>query len=130
MQSYSLNLWLHTGVSMSTMHDHNDINAGVGFRIAERRKAVDMELSELAAALGVNDSVVKKYEDGTVQIPASALYRVSEVLNVPIGHFFGEENPESSSLRIAEFIRRYCQIKDSNKRDEVADLCRLMAVRS
>jgi transcriptional regulator with XRE-family HTH domain len=115
---------------MSATHDHSDINVGVGFRIAERRKAVGMELSDLAKALGINDSMAKKYEDGTAQIPASVLYRVSELLQVPVGHFFGEENPESSSLRLAEFIRRYCQIKNPNKRDELADLCRQIALKA
>lgn len=60
-------------------------------RIKEVRKQKKMTQKDLANAIGVDFTVVSKYEKGTVTPPTSRLEAISKVLNVPIDYLIGED---------------------------------------
>lgn len=47
-----------------------------------------MSQETLGGAIGVSFQQIQKYEGGTNRISASRLFRMAEVLGVPIGYFF------------------------------------------
>src|SRR5262249_2977257 len=53
-----------------------------------RRLLLGMSQEKLGDELGVTFQQVQKYERGANRIGASRLYRVSKVLQVPVGFFF------------------------------------------
>ena len=61
-----------------------DVDAFVGGRIKQRRKALSMSQTALGEALGVTFQQIQKYERGHNRVGAGALYKMAEVLNVPI----------------------------------------------
>jgi transcriptional regulator with XRE-family HTH domain len=60
--------------------------------IANRVRALRLQRSlsqtELGKALGVTFQQVQKYERGTNRISAGRLYRIAEVLDVPVAFFY------------------------------------------
>ncbi len=44
----------------------------------------------LVASIGVRFQQLQKYEGAVNRVPASRLFRIARVLEVPIGHFFEE----------------------------------------
>lgn len=59
----------------------------VGERVRQARLASRMSQAELAVALGIDRTAVARVEGGQRQVSALELFRLSEVLGVPIGHF-------------------------------------------
>ena len=66
----------------------NPVDIHVGSRVRLRRLLLSMSQEKLGDELGVTFQQVQKYERGANRIGASRLYRVAEVLQVPIGFFF------------------------------------------
>jgi transcriptional regulator with XRE-family HTH domain len=66
----------------------NPIDIHVGSRVRLRRLLLGMSQEKLGDELGVTFQQVQKYERGANRIGASRLYRVSKVLQVPVGFFF------------------------------------------
>ena len=64
------------------------VDAFVGAKVKEQRKSAKWSQSELANKIGVTFQQVQKYERGTNRIGASRLWRLSQVLSVPVGYFF------------------------------------------
>ena len=62
----------------------------IGRRIRQAR--IDSRLSQtsFAKTLGVSHTSISAYERGRFRIPIDLLLKASEVLNKPIGYFFGE----------------------------------------
>ena len=60
----------------------------MGSRVRVRRQLLGMSQTQLGEALGVTFQQVQKYERGTNRVGASRLYKISEVLDVPIAFFF------------------------------------------
>ena len=61
--------------------------AEVGDRVRQARFAHHLSQADLAARLGVDRSALARIESGERQVSALELYRLSEILDVPIGHF-------------------------------------------
>ena len=80
----------------------NPIDAHVGSRVRLRRMVLGMSQEKLGNLLGLTFQQVQKYEKGTNRIGASRLYKLSEVLDVPVS-FFYEELPGSESTTAAGF---------------------------
>jgi transcriptional regulator with XRE-family HTH domain len=57
-------------------------------RLRQRRTALGMSQSPLAAALGIAYQQLYKYEQAVNRISASRLYELSKVLGVPVTFFF------------------------------------------
>ena len=63
-----------------------DIHVGTIIRL--RRRALEMNQTDLAAAIGVTFQQVQKYELGRNRISASRLYEVARALKCSIAYFF------------------------------------------
>lgn len=119
----------------------------VGRRVRVRRVLLGMSQLELAAAIGVSFQQVQKYECGVNRIGASRLFRLSEVLRVPIGYFF-EDGPEPSGgqgekdrvstaassdpalmrrRETIEFVRAYHRIADPAVQRQIRGMIRVLA---
>lgn len=60
----------------------------LGERLRELRQACGLSQSEIGDAMGVSFQQVQKIERGVNRISAVNLYKVANVLDVPIGYFF------------------------------------------
>ncbi len=102
------------GQSRKSRNRNSELDAAIGARVRAARIAVRVSQTALAAALGVSFQQVQKYETGKDRITASTLHRISAVLGVHPGSFFGDDMPVpaggipdvKSALRIAERIQR------------------------
>ncbi|MBI3516003.1 MAG: helix-turn-helix transcriptional regulator [Proteobacteria bacterium] len=64
------------------------VDVYVGARVRERRVALGMSQTDLAALIGLTFQQVQKYERGTNRLSASALWRAAKALGVPVLYFF------------------------------------------
>lgn len=60
----------------------------VAKRIRLRRKSLGMTQLQLSTALGVTYQQVQKFERGTNRVSAGRLWRIAQILDVPVSHFF------------------------------------------
>jgi transcriptional regulator with XRE-family HTH domain len=131
----------------------NPIDVHVGGRVRLRRTLLGMSQERLGEALGLTFQQVQKYERGTNRIGASRLYRVSQVLDVPVSYFFDEINAETAQAAGAaapgetaafepaparegetmmrretlELVRAYYRISDPRIRRRLFDLTKAIA---
>ena len=130
----------------------NPIDVHVGARVRLRRNMLNMSQEKLGESMGLTFQQVQKYEKGTNRIGASRLWKLSQVLSVPVSFFFDEmvgltqtssvdrgqrgfAEPEAEN-QITEFLtsrdgidlnRAFLQIKDAKQRRSVIELVRVMA---
>ena len=123
----------------------NPVDVHVGTRVRLRRQVMKMSQERLGDQLGVTFQQVQKYERGANRIGASRLWKISEVLGVPIGFFFdgvteGVEHAdfaENDQLPVVyEFInssdgvalaKAVSQIKNKAVRRQILELARSLA---
>ena len=61
-----------------------------GEKLKERRKSLHLTLKEVAAAVGVAEATVQRWESGNIHtIPADRLTKLSLVLDVPVEELTG-----------------------------------------
>lgn len=109
------------------------IDKHVGERVRLRRTLMGLSQEKLGALLGLTFQQVQKYERGANRISASKLWRMSEVLEVPVSFFFdglreGElRAPESFVTReVLEHVRRYTAIPEG-ERKSIRELTKAVA---
>ncbi|MEM7642469.1 MAG: helix-turn-helix transcriptional regulator [Pseudomonadota bacterium] len=110
------------------------VDIHVGKRIRHRRWMVGMTQQQLAEAVGIKFQQIQKYETGMNRVSASRLWEISEVLAVPISHFFeglkdGESSAESDILadkEAMELVRAYYTMPQ-NQRRRLFDLARVLS---
>lgn len=123
----------------------NPVDVHVGSRVRVRRKVLKMSQEKLGDALGVTFQQVQKYERGSNRIGASRLYKLSEILEVPIGFFYEGLSGNHFDQAVAEdhqmplvydFIKSsdgialataVSQIKSKAVRRRILDLARSLA---
>lgn len=72
----------------------DEVDLYVAGRIRERRKQLQLTQEDMAEGLGVTFQQVQKYEGGTNRVGAGRLFRIAQLLNAPVGHFFeGFQDP-------------------------------------
>lgn len=72
------------------------VDAHVGQRVRMRRTLLGMSQEKLGEAIGLTFQQVQKYERGSNRISAGTLYRLGQVLNVPVNFFFDSyDDPHS-----------------------------------
>ena len=126
----------------------NPVDVHVGSRVRLRRQVMKMSQERLADQLGVTFQQVQKYERGSNRVGASRLWKMSQVLDVPIGFFFDGLVEEVSSAEfdkddqlpiVYDFIRStdgvalataVSQIKNKRVRRQVLELARALAKNS
>jgi transcriptional regulator with XRE-family HTH domain len=114
--------------------------------IAKRVRALRLERglsqTELGEVLGVTFQQVQKYERGTNRISAGRLYRIAEVLDVPVSFFYegfdgrgSERGLHSTDIEFGflqtsgamRLIRAYSRITDSGIRQKLLLLTEQLA---
>lgn len=80
----------------------NPVDVHVGARVRIRRQVMKMSQERLGDQLGVTFQQVQKYERGSNRIGASRLWRLAQVLEVPISYFFEGLNEDIESGEFAE----------------------------
>lgn len=66
------------------------VDSHVGQRVRIRRTILGMSQEKLGEAIGLTFQQVQKYERGANRISAGTLYRLSQVLNIPVSYFFDD----------------------------------------
>jgi len=76
----------------------NPVDIHVGTRVRLRRQLLKMSQEKLGDQLGVTFQQVQKYERGANRVGASRLWRMSQVMDVPVSFFYdglGEDAPQT-----------------------------------
>ena len=123
----------------------NPVDVHVGSRVRMRRQIMKMSQEKLGDQLGVTFQQVQKYERGANRVGASRLWRLSQVLDVPISFFFegltneieagefadGDQMPivydfinSSDGVALAKAVS---QIKSKAVRRQILELARSLA---
>lgn len=123
----------------------NPVDVHVGTRVRLRRQVLKMSQEKLGDQLGVTFQQVQKYERGANRIGASRLWKISDVLNVPINFFFdgltdqlvpGEFAENDQTPIVYDFInssdgvalaKAVSQIKSKAVRRQILELARSLA---
>jgi transcriptional regulator with XRE-family HTH domain len=130
----------------------NPIDVHVGGRVRLRRTLLGLSQERLGEALGLTFQQVQKYERGTNRIGSSRLYRLSQILDVPISFFFenivgagataaagGKAGDAESALEAEradetmmrretlELVRAYYRITDPHVRRRLFELTKAIA---
>ncbi|WP_420797554.1 helix-turn-helix domain-containing protein [Azospirillum doebereinerae] len=77
------------------------MDAHVGQRVRMRRTLLGMSQEKLGEAIGLTFQQVQKYERGSNRISAGTLYRLGQVLDVPVSFFFDAYDDDATSRRNA-----------------------------
>jgi transcriptional regulator with XRE-family HTH domain len=70
------------------MRSADEVDAYVGSRLRRRRTALGISQEQLGSALGLTFQQIQKYEKGQNRIGAGRLYRIANILSVPVQYFF------------------------------------------
>src|SRR4051794_23261930 len=107
------------------------LDALVGKRVRERRRALGLTVQELAAVLGVPYQQLHKYETGANRLSAGRLFLLAEALGVEVGHFFGGDGevatPTGHRRALLDLVRNFARIPDRKQQEAVARLARTLA---
>ena len=126
------------------------IDVHVGSRVRLRRTLLGMSQEKLGEAIGLTFQQVQKYERGMNRISASKLWKLSNVLDVPVSYFFddlgvdedgqvptllGAEPSGSETLALdpmakretLELVRAYYKIADPTVRKRLFELAKSLA---
>jgi transcriptional regulator with XRE-family HTH domain len=111
-----------------TAHDPTDITVGRNIRIHRRNKGLTQ--TSVASRIGVSFQQLQKYEQGMNRVGGGRLFRIAEVLELPISALF-EEGPlirdeaGNSALELLaqrhalRLLRSFAQIDDLEMRQAV-----------
>lgn len=125
---------------MSANPDPIDIH--VGSRVRLRRTLLGMSQEKLGDALGLTFQQIQKYERGANRIGSSRLFKLSQILDVPVSFFFDDmpevveranrglaeapsepfEADQLSKRETLELVRAYYRIGDGKVRKRVFEL--------
>ena len=130
--------------SGNTKKSPNPVDIHVGGRVRLRRMLVGLSQEKLGVSMGLTFQQIQKYEKGVNRIGASRLFRLSEVLDVPVQFFFdgmpkiegsiasGMAEPKQEVF-LYEFLntrdglelnRAFVKVTDANVRKSVIELVR------
>ena len=80
----------------------NPVDVHVGTRVRLRRKVLKMSQEKLGDMLGVTFQQVQKYERGSNRVGASRLWKMAQVMDVPVGFFYDGLGEEMPNLEFSE----------------------------
>ena len=122
------------------------IDIHVGSRVRLRRTLLGMSQEKLGKALGLTFQQIQKYERGANRIGSSRLYKLSQILSVPVAFFFEEipgdsgaaagfaedsqegfESNQLSKRETLELVRAYYKIDDPKVRKRMFDLVKAVS---
>lgn len=123
------------------------IDVHVGSRVRLRRTLLGMSQEKLGDALGLTFQQIQKYERGANRIGSSRLFKLSQILDVPVSFFFDDmpeeveranrglaeapaepfEADQLSKRETLELVRAYYRITDAKVRKRVFELVKAVA---
>lgn len=130
----------------STRKSPNPVDVHVGSRVRLRRMLIGLSQEKLGLSMGLTFQQIQKYEKGVNRIGASRLYKLSQVLDVPVQFFFegmpsgndqaspGLAEPDTESF-LYEFLntrdglelnRAFIKVTDPEQRRSIVELVRAM----
>ncbi len=133
---------------MASNPDPIDIH--VGSRVRLRRTLLGMSQEKLGDALGLTFQQIQKYERGANRIGSSRLFKLSQILDVPVSFFF-EDMPEEveranrglaeapaepfeadqlSKRETLELVRSYYRISEPKVRKRIFELVKAIGATS
>lgn len=71
-------------------HHPDPIDIYVGQRLRLRRMLIGMSQEKLGDAVGLTFQQIQKYERGANRIGASRLFRMAQILGIPVNYFYSE----------------------------------------
>lgn len=106
----------------------------IGRRLRVGRKAAGLTQQGVGDALGLTFQQVQKYEQGQNRISASALYRISALLGLPVDFFIEGLNPhealegvsEKTNADRADWRNSVRALRSASDQQDLADACALM----
>ena len=114
----------------------SDVDRHVGVRIRERRTMLGFNQQQMAELIGVTYQQTHKYERGINRISAGRLYKISQVLGIPVGYFFegldDDAGPELTKRQrqSLELALNFSLITDEKQRAALAQMARTLATDS
>ena len=129
------------------MSTPDPIDVHVGSRVRMRRTLLGKSQTNIGEALGLTFQQIQKYERGANRISSSKLYKLSNLLDVPVVYFFEEvpdhlkrdapsfkgEKPEPfdqdrlSTSETLEFVRNYYKIENPKVRKRIFEFIKSVA---
>lgn len=92
------------------------VDGHVGQRLRTRRTLLGMSQEKLGEAIGLTFQQVQKYERGSNRISAGTLYRLGQVLDVPVSFFFDGFEEDGGQGTMA-FVTDVLSGESINRRD-------------
>jgi len=128
----------------STKKKPNPVDVYVGGRVRLRRMLVGLSQEKLGISMGLTFQQIQKYEKGANRIGASRLFRLSQILEVPVQFFFdgmpavdgqvatGMAEPKQDAFLYEflhtrdglELIRAFVKVANADIRKSVIELVR------
>lgn len=123
----------------------DEIDAHVGSRVRIRRMTLGVSQEQLADALGLTFQQIQKYEKGQNRIGAGRLFRISQILKVPVEFFYDgldqssipdSDDTERKGAAVQNFMASpdgyalalaFHRIGDSATRRRIVDLVKTIA---
>jgi len=129
------------------MSTPDPIDIHVGSRVRMRRTLLGMSQEKLGNALGLTFQQIQKYERGANRIGSSRLFKLSQILDVPVNFFFDDmadasgkrskgfaeggpkhfEADQLSKRETLELVRAYYRITDAKIRKRTFELVKAIA---
>ena len=115
------------------------VDEHVARRMRARRLQLGLSQEDLANGLGITFQQVQKYEKGHNRMGAGRLHKVSQILDVPIQHFFdempqdapvklngsnGSAHPILTTGEVERVVAAYSAISDETMREALLNMMR------
>ncbi|MEM9139523.1 MAG: helix-turn-helix transcriptional regulator [Pseudomonadota bacterium] len=89
----------------------DSIDAHVGSRVRLRRMTLSVSQEQLGESLGLTFQQIQKYEKGQNRIGAGRLYRIAQILSVPVEFFYEGLPSAGADLARAKAVERSAEIQ-------------------
>jgi transcriptional regulator with XRE-family HTH domain len=128
-------------------HATDPVDKHVGQRLRARRIELGLSQTVVGDGLGITFQQLQKNEWGINRIGASRLYKLSQILDVPVGYFFEDlpdnirdemqaaintddfDLPALDDADILKVVRTYYRIADPKLRSALLELCKYLGRR-
>ena len=103
------------------------IDAQIGANVRTLRQAAGWSQERLAGMLGITFQQIQKYEKGQNRIAGSMLFRIAQVLNLPVGALFADIPGAASADEQSGFDRLATKAEVGRLRDTIASASAILA---
>jgi len=103
------------------------IDEQIGANVRKLRHALGMSQQRLAELLGMTFQQVQKYEKGSNRIAGSTLFRIAQVMNLPVGALFADIPGAASAEDQSGFDRLATAAERDRLRDIIASASAILA---